>query len=66
MRRMYGTVASVSTLLSSVGFLNAPATAGNGGLAVGWPRLPLSELRSAVSSPQMYAPAPRCTTMSGV
>ena len=53
MRRMYGTVASVSTLLSSVGFMNAPATAGNGGLAVGWPRLPLSELRRAVSSPQM-------------
>ena len=37
-RRMYGMVASVSTLLSSVGFSKAPETAGNGGFAVGWPR----------------------------
>ena len=48
-----GTVATVSTLLSSVGFLKAPDTAGNGGFAVGWPRSPLSEDSSAVSSPQM-------------
>ena len=33
---------------------------GNGGRGRGWPRLPSSESSSAVSSPQMYAPAPRC------
>ena len=46
-------VAIVSTLLSSVGRSNAPETAGNGGFALGWPRKPLSEESSAVSSPQM-------------
>ncbi len=33
--------------------------AGNGGFVRGWPRLPSSDSSSAVSSPQMYAPAPR-------
>src|SRR3954468_15676642 len=59
--RMCGTAASVSTLLIVVGCPNRPATAGNGGLIRGLPRRPSSEFMSAVSSPQMYAPAPRCT-----
>ena len=59
--RMCGTAASVSTLLIVVGWPNSPATAGNGGLMRGLPRRPSSEFISAVSSPQMYAPAPWCT-----
>src|ERR1700759_3074141 len=59
--RMCGTAASVSTLLIVVGLANTPLTAGNGGLMRGLPRLPSSQFMSAVSSPQMYAPAPRCT-----
>ena len=58
---MCGTATSVSTLLIVVGWANTPDTAGNGGLMRGLPRLPSSEFISAVSSPQMYAPAPRCT-----
>ena len=42
-------------------FPKAPAFAGNGGFMRGSPRLPSSESSSAVSSPQMYAPAPECT-----
>ena len=37
--------------------------AGNGGFVRGWPRLPSSDSSSAVSSPQMYAPAPRWRTI---
>ena len=48
-----GTVASVSTLLMSVGPWYRPWLAGNGGLRRGLPRLPSSESSSAVSSPQM-------------
>src|SRR3954451_12307276 len=59
--RMCGTAASVSTLLMVVGCPKTPATAGNGGLIRGFPRRPSSEFINAVSSPQMYAPAPRCT-----
>src|SRR5215212_8870892 len=62
--RMCGTAASVSTLLIVVGCPNTPATAGNGGLIRGLPRRPSSEFMSAVSSPQMYAPAPLCTQTS--
>ena len=58
--RMGGTAASVSTLLIVVGIPNTPNAAGNGGLMRGFPRLPSIEFISAVSSPQMYAPAPRC------
>src|SRR5919204_1242855 len=54
-----GTVAIVCTLLISVGDAYSPETAGNGGRDRGWPRLPSSDSRSADSSPQMYAPAPR-------
>jgi hypothetical protein len=59
--RMCGTAASVSTLLIVVGMPNTPETAGNGGLMRGLPRRPSSEFMRAVSSPQMYAPAPRWT-----
>src|SRR4051795_2662687 len=59
--RMCGTATSVSTLLIVVGCPKTPATAGNGGLIRGLPRRPSSEFMRAVSSPQMYAPAPRCT-----
>ena len=48
-----------STLLISVGDAYRPWIAGNGGFERGWPRLPSSDSSSAVSSPQMYAPAPR-------
>src|SRR5205809_414406 len=59
--RIGGTQQSVSTLLMTVGRANAPAIAGNGGLLRGQPRLPSSASSKPVSSPQMYAPAPRCT-----
>src|SRR5690606_2183971 len=59
-----GTAVRVSTLLIVVGIPNRPATAGNGGLMRGLPRLPSIAFINAVSSPQMYAPAPRCTMMS--
>src|SRR5918996_5121995 len=62
--RMGGTAASVSTLLIVVGCANTPETAGNGGLMRGLPRRPSIEFIIAVSSPQMYAPAPRWTQMS--
>ena len=57
--RISGTAARVSTLLIVVGIPNTPAAAGNGGLMRGLPRLPSIEFIRAVSSPQMYAPAPR-------
>ena len=60
-RTRVGTIAIVSTLFTVVGQPNAPDCAGNGGLSRGSPRRPSSELSSAVSSPQMYAPAPVCT-----
>ncbi|MNW57992.1 hypothetical protein D3C74_358320 [compost metagenome] len=59
-----GTLAIDSTLLTTVGRAYRPATAGNGGLRRGWPRSPSSESSSAVSSPQMYAPAPAWTVTS--
>src|SRR5687767_13245934 len=55
---------SVSTLLIVVGIPNTPDTAGNGGLIRGLPRRPSREFISAVSSPQMYAPAPLWTCTS--
>src|SRR6188472_3216625 len=58
---MCGTQQSVSTLLMTVGRANAPAIAGNGGLLRGQPRLPSSASSNPVSSPQIYAPAPRWT-----
>src|SRR5262249_8200028 len=61
---MLGTWQSVSVLLMIVGLPKRPLTAGNGGLIRGQPRLPSSASKSPVSSPQMYAPAPRCTKHS--
>src|SRR5437870_782827 len=61
--RMGGMAANVSTLLIVVGCANTPETAGNGGLMRGLPRRPSSDSIIAVSSPQMYAPAPLCTQM---
>src|ERR1700692_2047434 len=61
---MWGTAAIVSTLLTMVGWPKAPLTAGNGGLILGHPFLPSRDDRSPVSSPQIYAPAPRWITMS--
>src|SRR6185437_3629925 len=63
-RRISRTQSSVSTLLMAVGFPNRPDCAGNGGLLRGSARLPSIELHSAVSSPAMYAPAPRLTSTS--
>jgi hypothetical protein len=52
--RMIGTALAIdSTLFTFVGRAYTPATAGNGGLFRGSPRLPSSESSSAVSSPQM-------------
>jgi len=48
-----GTVANVITLLMTVGRPIKPAIAGSGGLGRTSPRLPSSESRSAVSSPQI-------------
>ena len=61
-----GTFVIVSTLLISVGDAYRPEIAGNGGFDRGWPRFPSSDSSSAVSSPQMYAPAPRWITSSTV
>ena len=61
---MCGTWQMVSTLFTIVGMPKAPLIAGNGGLTFGQPFLPSSDEISPVSSPQMYAPAPRCTTTS--
>ena len=52
------TLPKVSTLLIFVGFPQSPATAGNGGLGRGIPRLPSIDAINAVSSPQTNAPAP--------
>ena len=48
-----GTEEMDSTLLMTVGEAYRPATAGNGGRSLGWPRLPSRESSNAVSSPQM-------------
>src|SRR3954467_4567267 len=53
------TAASVSTLFTTVGQSYNPFTAGKGGLILGFPRFPSNDSRRAVSSPQIYAPAPR-------
>ena len=51
--RIGSTLTSVSTLLTTVGWPNSPASTGNGGLLRGSPRNPSIELKIAVSSPQM-------------
>ena len=53
-----GTAAIDSTLFTTVGFAHNPEIAGNGGLIRGFPLLPSKDSIKAVSSPQIYAPAP--------
>ena len=53
-----GKDAKVSTLLIIVGWLYKPLIAGNGGLYLGNPFFPSNDSSIAVSSPQIYAPAP--------
>jgi hypothetical protein len=47
------TFTRVSTLFTTVGLPKRPATVGKGGLLRGSPRKPSTELKRAVSSPQM-------------
>src|SRR4029079_2765811 len=56
-RKMSGTTAMVSTLLTVVGAPERPTLAGNGGFSRGMPFLPSRLSSSAVSSPQIEAPA---------
>ena len=58
LRNIVGTTAIVSTLLTVVGDPYKPLLAGKGGLSLGWPFFPSRLSRRAVSSPQIYAPAP--------
>mmetsp|Transcript_11728 Transcript_11728/g.40812 ORF Transcript_11728/g.40812 Transcript_11728/m.40812 type:complete len:211 (+) Transcript_11728:434-1066(+) len=62
--RMVGATATVSTLVTVVGQPYSPTPAGNGGFRRGLPVLPSRDSIRAVSSPQMYAPAPKWTLMS--
>lgn len=59
-----GATAMVSTLFTVVGQPKTPTSAGNGGFSLGLPCFPSIDSMSAVSSPQMYAPAPRCMKTS--
>ena len=58
LRKIVGITAIVSTLLTIVGHPYNPTNAGNGGLSLGCPFFPSILSSNAVSSPQMYAPAP--------
>ena len=55
-----GTDEIVSTLLTVVGHPHNPAFAGKGGLIRGLPTFPSRLSIVALSSPQIYAPAPLC------
>ena len=57
-KKITGIFANVSTLLTIVGLLNKPCSAGNGGLTTGSPLLPSIDEIKAVSSPHTKAPAP--------
>ena len=57
-RKIVGATATVSTLVTVVGHPYKPTPAGKGGFSLGLPCFPSSDSISAVSSPQMYAPAP--------
>eukprot|EP00966_Prymnesium_polylepis_P294499 6800837-Prymnesium_polylepis.1 len=63
-RRIVGATETVSTFATVVGQPYNPAFAGNGGFSRGLPGLPSSDSISPVSSPQMYAPPPRCSATS--
>ena len=56
--KIVGTTAIVSTLLTIVGHPYNPTRAGKGGFILGRPFLPSKLSNNAVSSPQIYAPAP--------
>ena len=56
--KIVGETAIVSTFVTVVGHPYKPAPAGNGGFNRGWPFLPSKLSSKAVSSPQIYAPAP--------
>src|SRR5437588_12376018 len=58
-RMMVGATAMLSTLLTVDGQPYSPTAAGNGGFSRGRPFLPSRLSSSPVSSPQIYAPAPR-------
>ena len=53
LRRISGTLTSVSTLFTAVGLPNSPISTGNGGLLRGSGRPPSIDSNSAVSSPAM-------------
>src|SRR5258708_6222175 len=59
LRMMVGTEAKLCALLMVVGVPNKPKLAGNGGWKRGLPGLPSRDPRSAASSPQVDAPAPK-------
>uniref|UniRef100_A0A8D8PQS4 Uncharacterized protein n=1 Tax=Cacopsylla melanoneura TaxID=428564 RepID=A0A8D8PQS4_9HEMI len=63
-RQISGATATVSTLDTVVGHPNTPTSAGKGGFRRGLPCFPSMDSIRAVSSPQMYAPAPRCMKTS--
>lgn len=60
LRAIVGATATVSTFATVEGHPKSPTSAGNGGLSRGFPCFPSSDSIRAVSSPQIYAPAPRC------
>lgn len=55
---MVGATATVSTFVTVVGHPNKPTLAGKGGFNLGFPGFPSILSINAVSSPQIYAPAP--------
>ena len=61
LRMIRGTLAKVSTLLSTVGLPHRPCSMVRGGFTRGMPRLPSMEEVRALPSPQTKAPAPRFT-----
>ena len=63
LRTISGTLAKVSTLLSTVGSAQRPCSMVRGGLTRGMPRLPSMEAVRALPSPHTKAPAPRLTWM---
>ena len=56
--KIVGTTAILSTLLTVVGQPYRPEVAGKGGFNLGIPFFPSKLSNNAVSSPQIYAPAP--------
>src|ERR1700761_7996153 len=63
-RMIVGATAMLSTLFTVDGQPYRPTAAGNGGLRRGSPFLPSRLSSNPVSSPQIYAPAPRCRNTS--